>query len=453
MANPVLYLSPITMIVQYFTNIGVIAAGAQINTFVAGSVSTPQVTYTDNTGLVANANPMTASTAGRPAGQSGAPVAFWTLSGVALKLVVYDAVGNLLVTIDNISSINDPSGTGSLQMNLANPASGFGVDLVANAIKSYAVFANLRAANIPALASGQTLIVEVEGGLAIGDGLGGPFYWNATATGTDNGTTIINPTGNAGTGRYLRLSNPPFGAQAPIASAPTTDLGTLGANIAQVNGTTTITSFGSSASLARPLYVLTFTGILTLTYNATSLILPGNQNILTAAGDSAIALYLGSGNWQVLSYSKAAVTITGGPVVTLLGTPFAVINNTTLANITGFSVPLIPGNYLIQTRALISGVSSAMGYKIAATFSGTISPASYALVENSANGAGASSATPIGTPVVAVAVSQSTLDYINYDINLVVTVAGTLQFQMAQNSATASNLTMAAASAILVTTL
>lgn len=453
MANPVLYLSPITMIIQYLTNIGVLAAGGIVNTYVAGTVNTPQVTYTDNTGLVANANPMTLSSAARPAGQSGAPVAFWTLSGVILKLVVYDAQANLLCQIDNISSINDPAGSNSLQTNLANPATGFGADLVANAVKSYALFANLRAANTPVLASGQTLIVELQGGAAVGDGLGGVFYWNSTATGTDNGATIINPTGNAGNGRYLRLSNPPFGAQAPIVSAATTDLGTLGSNVVSITGTTTITSLGASANLARPLYVLSFTGILTLTYNATSLILPGGANITTAAGDSALALYLGSGNWQVLVYNRAATIGINGPSVTLLGTPFAVISNTVLTNITGLDVALSPGNYLVQTRILVSGVASGMGYKFAATFSGTISPAAYASVANSANGAGATQATALGTAVTAASVSTGTLDYVDYDVNIVVTVAGTLQFQVAQNSSTASNLTVSGASAILVTPL
>lgn len=51
---------------------------------------------------------------------------------------------------------------------------------------------------------------------------------------------------------------------------------------------------------------LTFTGILTLTYNGTSMILPNaGSNITTASGDSGVFVSLGSGNWKCISYTKA----------------------------------------------------------------------------------------------------------------------------------------------------
>lgn len=87
-----------------------------------------------------------------------------------------------------------------------------------------------------------------------------------------------------------------------IASATTTDLGTILSNNIQITGTGNITSFGSSAVATQPLYFLEFTGAATLNYNATNLILPTSANITTAAGDSAVAWYLGSGNWRVLAY-------------------------------------------------------------------------------------------------------------------------------------------------------
>lgn len=93
-------------------------------------------------------------------------------------------------------------------------------------------------------------------------------------------------------------------AEATIASASTTDLGSAGTTTILVSGTTTITAFGSSASLTSPIYVVRFSGSLTLTYNASSLILPGSANIVTQNGDAMIAEYLGSGNWKVLLYQK-----------------------------------------------------------------------------------------------------------------------------------------------------
>lgn len=100
-----------------------------------------------------------------------------------------------------------------------------------------------------------------------------------------------------------------------LASAATTDLGTIPSRNVSITGVVSITSFGSTAQTAFPLYFLTFTGILTLTYNVTSLILPGAASITTAAGDTAIAIYLGGGNWQVVSYTLASglsITTPGG---------------------------------------------------------------------------------------------------------------------------------------------
>ena len=101
-----------------------------------------------------------------------------------------------------------------------------------------------------------------------------------------------------------------FGPQDSIASATTTDLGSVGSNNVLINGTTTINSFGTSATLSNPIYFIQFGGILTLTYNATSMILPGAANITTAAGDSAMVEFTNiAGYWRVIAYFSAA---TGG---------------------------------------------------------------------------------------------------------------------------------------------
>jgi hypothetical protein len=88
-----------------------------------------------------------------------------------------------------------------------------------------------------------------------------------------------------------------------LASAATTDLGAQTTDNLRITGTTTITSFGTAANgVTRN---LRFAAALTLTHNATSLILPGGANITTAAGDTAIAISLGSGNWVVVNYMPA----------------------------------------------------------------------------------------------------------------------------------------------------
>jgi len=88
-----------------------------------------------------------------------------------------------------------------------------------------------------------------------------------------------------------------------VASATTTDIGAATAEFIDVTGTTTITSFGTIASGIRR--VVRFTGALTLTYNATSMILPGAANITTVAGDIASFRSLGSGNWLCTGYLKS----------------------------------------------------------------------------------------------------------------------------------------------------
>ena len=91
---------------------------------------------------------------------------------------------------------------------------------------------------------------------------------------------------------------------ADVASAATVDLGAVVGRFVDVTGTTTITSFGTvAAGIWR---VVTFTGALTLTHNATSLILPGGLNIKTSAGDCVLAESLGSGNWRVVFYMPAS---------------------------------------------------------------------------------------------------------------------------------------------------
>lgn len=87
---------------------------------------------------------------------------------------------------------------------------------------------------------------------------------------------------------------------ADIASATTTDIGAATGMFIHVTGTTTITGLGTAAAGITRL--VTFDGALLLTYNATSLILPTSANITTVAGDSALFVSEGSGNWRCVGY-------------------------------------------------------------------------------------------------------------------------------------------------------
>jgi hypothetical protein len=87
------------------------------------------------------------------------------------------------------------------------------------------------------------------------------------------------------------------------ASAATCDIGSATEYRVKVTGTTTITSFGTVANSRK---LLRFTAALTLTHNATSLILSGGANITTAAGDVAEFASDGSGNWRCMNYERAS---------------------------------------------------------------------------------------------------------------------------------------------------
>jgi hypothetical protein len=97
---------------------------------------------------------------------------------------------------------------------------------------------------------------------------------------------------------------------ANIASATTTDIGAATGNSLTVTGTTTITGLGTVQAGARR--IVTFSGILILTHNATSLILPTAANITTQAGDVVTFISLGSGNWRCSSYTRADGTPLAG---------------------------------------------------------------------------------------------------------------------------------------------
>jgi hypothetical protein len=94
------------------------------------------------------------------------------------------------------------------------------------------------------------------------------------------------------------------GAPVDIASAATTDIGAATSPNVRVTGTTPITSLGTAPAGTRRF--LTFAAVLTITYNATSLQTPGLASITTAAGDNAVARSLGSGNWVIERYTRAA---------------------------------------------------------------------------------------------------------------------------------------------------
>lgn len=139
-----------------------------------------------------------------------------------------------------------------------------------------------------------------------------------------------------------------------VASAATCDIGAVQAGKVEISGTTTITSFGTAKNRLK---FGRFSGALTLTYNATSLILPGGASITTAAGDTFIAMSDNSGNWRVHDYVRAtgkAVIVPETIVVAVSDEATAITTGT--AKVT-FRMPFAASMTAIPTASL-SVVSS-----------------------------------------------------------------------------------------------
>ena len=85
---------------QFFDSNGVPLAGGLLYTYSAGT-TTPVVTYTTNSGNVANSNPIVLDASGRVANE------IWITGGTSIKFVLQTASATQIGSYDNISGIND----------------------------------------------------------------------------------------------------------------------------------------------------------------------------------------------------------------------------------------------------------------------------------------------------------------------------------------------------------
>lgn len=132
-----------------------------------------------------------------------------------------------------------------------------------------------------------------------------PGAGNIVGGGGDTFMAVSDASGNWRAMSYVRADGHPLTTgNASIASASTTDLGSTLAGAMTVTGTTTVTSFGSTAPTGAKKFI-SFSGALTLTHNATSLILLTGASRTTAAGDCGVYRHEGSGNWREVSFSRA----------------------------------------------------------------------------------------------------------------------------------------------------
>lgn len=144
---------------------------------------------------------------------------------------------------------------------------------------------------------------------------------------------------------------PVGGGLGTVTAAATTDICATPNAVQTINGTTTITSFGSNCVVGVR-KTLIFSSATPITYNATSLIIPGALSYTTSPGDIAEGIYLGSGNWRLINITKidgSSVTNSALPLGTVLYGDYATLPTKTVY---GYGQALTRSSYPAYTSAV-----------------------------------------------------------------------------------------------------
>lgn len=199
-------------------------------------------------------------------------------------------------------------------------------------------------------------------------------------TGT-SGATVPLLNGNNTQSGVFTMGGKPFNAAkgAAVASAATADIWTpADGNLIHITGTTTITSLGTAPQAGAERVVI-FDGALTLTHNASTLVLPGGANITTAANDMMVvtadtttkmmvryfpatgASVVSSAKNDILLYQDQATSGTTGPTYTAGGwrtviLDTEVIDTASIGSLSSNQVTLPAGSY--EMYAVVSAAAN-----------------------------------------------------------------------------------------------
>jgi microcystin-dependent protein len=235
-------LSPYGVGQQFFDDNGVPLAGGLIYTYQAGS-STPLVTYTDNGGTIANANPIVLDASGRT------PQQIWLLTGYSYKFVLQNADAVLIQTLDNIYPIlqNAPASAPAIPSGGIIIWSGSTGSIPATWYLCDGTNGTPDLRDRFIIGAGNTYAVNATGGTA--DAIVVSHTHTASTTATDSGHTHTVPSGASG------ASTPTGPAPAASINGQTTATGT-----ANITASTTIASAGVSGTNANlpPYYALAY---------------------------------------------------------------------------------------------------------------------------------------------------------------------------------------------------
>jgi len=230
---------------QFFDNNGVPLAGGLIYTYQAGS-STPLVTYTDNGGTTANANPIVLDSSGR------VPNEIWLLNGYSYKFIIQSASGASLISLDNLYGIlqTAPAVTNTVPSGLIAIWSGSTGSIPSGWLLCNGSNGTPDLRNSFILGAGNTYAVGATGGST--DAIVVSHTHTATSVVTDPSHTHTQTLGNAGSSSGSNASYNGSGANQVTASI---NSAVTGITVATTNATAGVS--GSGANMP-PYYALAF---------------------------------------------------------------------------------------------------------------------------------------------------------------------------------------------------
>ena len=279
-------------------------SGAKLFFYAAGS-STKQNTYTTSAGSVANSNPITLNSLGQPA------VEIWLIEGQSYKVGLAsstesDPPGSFIWEEDNVTGTNDTTGLFDEWV-----ASGDTPTFISTT--SFSVTGD----ETSKYHKGRRLKTTNTGGTVYSTVVSSSFSSITTVT-VANDSSVLDSGLSAVQVSLVKADNPSISPDmvhrkgTAVASAATCDIWGIVGDFVHITGTTTITSLGTAPYAGAERTVI-FDGALTLTHNATTLVLPGGANITTAANDRMVVRADTTANMHVISYVKAdgtAVVVT-----------------------------------------------------------------------------------------------------------------------------------------------
>lgn len=195
---------------QFIDQNGAPMSAGTVSFFAAGS-TTPQNTYTDSTGTVANTNPITLNTRGETTTE------VWLTGGQTYKTVLKDSSGVTVWTVDNIAGINDISVASTQSEWVSGPTptyvSGTSFTLAGDQTPTFTINRRMKFTVSAGTVYGRiltstfgaltTLTLQMDGAQALDSGLSSASYAmlaanalsvptrSATAAGTDTYTATV----------------------------------------------------------------------------------------------------------------------------------------------------------------------------------------------------------------------------------------------------------------------